>query len=101
MSRRCATPRISTSARTEGAPLRGHSQESRSLASLEMTTGARDDTRRNGLMQARRGATLTLWVPRTGPAMDVSPNLQRKLQQTLGTEAAGDLLAWMQSMDAH
>ena len=33
--------------------------------------------------------------------MDVSQNLQRKLQQALGTEAAGDLLAWMQSMDAH
>lgn len=31
--------------------------------------------------------------------MAVSPNLQRKLQQALGAEAAGDLLAWMQSMD--
>lgn len=33
--------------------------------------------------------------------MAVSPNLQRKLQQALGAEAAGDLLAWMQSMDPH
>lgn len=33
--------------------------------------------------------------------MAVSPNLQRKLQQALGAEAAGDLLAWMQSMDSH
>lgn len=33
--------------------------------------------------------------------MAVSPNFQRKLQHTLGTEAAGDLLAWMQSMDAN
>jgi hypothetical protein len=30
-----------------------------------------------------------------------TPHLQRKLQQTLGAEAAGDLGAWMQSMDAH
>jgi hypothetical protein len=30
-----------------------------------------------------------------------TPNLQRKLQQTLGAEAASDLGAWMQSMDAH
>ena len=30
-----------------------------------------------------------------------TPHLQRKLQQTLGAEAAGDLSAWMQSMDAH
>jgi hypothetical protein len=30
-----------------------------------------------------------------------TPSLQRKLQQTLGAEAAGDLGAWMQSMDAH
>ena len=33
--------------------------------------------------------------------MAPTPNLQRKLQQALGTEAAGDLLAWMESMDAH
>ena len=33
--------------------------------------------------------------------MGATPNLQRKLQQTLGAEAAGDLAAWMQSMDAH
>src|SRR5687768_2452001 len=33
--------------------------------------------------------------------MPTTPNLQRKLQQTLGAEAAGDLGAWMQSMDAH
>jgi predicted nuclease with TOPRIM domain len=33
--------------------------------------------------------------------MAATPNLQRKLQQTLGAEAAGDLSAWMQSMDAH
>ena len=33
--------------------------------------------------------------------MAATPNLQRKLQQTLGAEAAGDLGAWMQSMDAH
>jgi hypothetical protein len=32
--------------------------------------------------------------------MATTPNLQRKLQQTLGAEAAGDLVAWMQSMDA-
>lgn len=31
--------------------------------------------------------------------MAVSPNLQRKLQQALGAEAAGDLVAWMQTMD--
>jgi hypothetical protein len=31
--------------------------------------------------------------------MAVSPNLQRKLQQALGAEAASDLLAWMQTMD--
>jgi hypothetical protein len=33
--------------------------------------------------------------------MAATPNLQRKLQQTLGAEAASDLGAWMQSMDAH
>jgi hypothetical protein len=33
--------------------------------------------------------------------MAATPHLQRKLQQTLGAEAAGDLGAWMQSMDAH
>ena len=33
--------------------------------------------------------------------MASTPNLQRKLQQTLGAEAAGDLVAWMQSMDAY
>ena len=33
--------------------------------------------------------------------MAATPNLQRKLQQTLGAEAAGDLVAWMQGMDAH
>jgi hypothetical protein len=33
--------------------------------------------------------------------MAATPHLQRKLQQTLGAEAAGDLSAWMQSMDAH
>src|SRR3954470_21976572 len=33
--------------------------------------------------------------------MASTPHLQRKLQQTLGAEAAGDLSAWMQSMDAH
>ena len=33
--------------------------------------------------------------------MEATPNLQRKLQQTLGAEAAGDLGAWMQTMDAH
>ena len=29
-----------------------------------------------------------------------TPNLQRKLQQTLGAEAAGDLSTWMQHVDA-
>ena len=33
--------------------------------------------------------------------MPATPNLQRKLQQTLGVDAAGDLSAWMLSMDAH
>jgi hypothetical protein len=33
--------------------------------------------------------------------MAATPNLQRKLQHTLGAEAAGDLGAWMQNMDAH
>jgi hypothetical protein len=33
--------------------------------------------------------------------MAATPNLQRKLQQTLGADAAGDLVAWMQGMDAH
>jgi hypothetical protein len=33
--------------------------------------------------------------------MATTPNLQRKLQQTLGAEAAGDLVAWMQSMDGN
>ena len=33
--------------------------------------------------------------------MAASPNLQRRLQQALGVEAAGDLLAWMHGMDAH
>jgi hypothetical protein len=33
--------------------------------------------------------------------MGAAPNLQRKLQQTLGAEAAGDLGAGMHSMDAH
>jgi hypothetical protein len=33
--------------------------------------------------------------------MGATTNLQRKLQQTLGAEAAGDLGAWMHSMDAH
>jgi hypothetical protein len=36
-----------------------------------------------------------------GGSMATSPHLQRKLQQTLGADAAGDLWAWMQSMDAH
>jgi hypothetical protein len=35
------------------------------------------------------------------PAMTPTPNLERRLQQTLGTEAASDLRAWMQSMDAY
>ncbi len=30
-----------------------------------------------------------------------TPHLQRKLQQTLGAEAAGDLSAWMQTMDSN
>ena len=33
--------------------------------------------------------------------MAASPNLQRKLQHALGNQAAGDLLTWMQTMDAH
>jgi hypothetical protein len=33
--------------------------------------------------------------------MAATPNLHRKLQQTLGAEAAADLGAWMQTMDAH
>jgi hypothetical protein len=33
--------------------------------------------------------------------MAATPNLQRQLQQTLGAEAASDLGAWMQRMDAH
>ena len=33
--------------------------------------------------------------------MAATSHLQRKLQQTLGAEAAGDLGAWMESMDAH
>lgn len=33
--------------------------------------------------------------------MGTTPNLQRKLQQTLGAEAAGDLVTWMQGMDAN
>jgi len=33
--------------------------------------------------------------------MAATPNLHRKLQQTLGAEAAGDLAAWMQSMDTN
>ena len=33
--------------------------------------------------------------------MSASPNLQRKLQQALGAEAASDFLMWMQSMDMH
>jgi hypothetical protein len=33
--------------------------------------------------------------------MASTPHLQRKLQQALGAEAAGDLGSWMQSMDAH
>ena len=32
--------------------------------------------------------------------MAATPHLQRKLQQTLGAEAAGDLSAWMQNGDA-
>ena len=32
--------------------------------------------------------------------MAATPHLQRKLQQTLGAEAAGDLSAWMQNVDA-
>jgi hypothetical protein len=31
--------------------------------------------------------------------MATTPNLQRKLQQTLGAEATGDLIGWMQTMD--
>jgi predicted nuclease with TOPRIM domain len=31
--------------------------------------------------------------------MAPSPNLQRKLQQALGADAAGDLVAWMHTMD--
>ena len=30
-----------------------------------------------------------------------TPNLQRKLQQNLGAEAAGDLVTWKQNMDAN
>ena len=33
--------------------------------------------------------------------MAATPHLQRKLQQTLGAEAAADLGAWMQSVDAY
>jgi kynurenine formamidase len=44
--------------------------------------------------------SVPLAAGRGDPAMAVSPALQRKLQQTLGVEAAGDLLAWMQNMDA-
>ena len=33
--------------------------------------------------------------------MAATPNLQRRLQQALGAEAAGDLSTWMHAMDAH
>ena len=33
--------------------------------------------------------------------MPITPNLQRKLRQVLGPDAAGDLGAWMRTMDAH
>ena len=33
--------------------------------------------------------------------MAISPHLLRKLKETLGTEAADDLVNWMEGMDAH
>lgn len=33
--------------------------------------------------------------------MPVSPHLLRKLQETLGVEAADDLVSWMEEMDAN
>ena len=47
------------------------------------------------------GGSLTLAGINGDAAMATTPNLQRKLQQTLGAEAAADLGAWMQTMDAH
>lgn len=47
------------------------------------------------------GIVLRLCCPTSGDHMAATPNLQRKLQQTLGPEAAADLGAWMQSMDAY
>lgn len=41
-----------------------------------------------------------LWVNNGEIIMAATPHLQRKLQQTLGAEAAGDLGAWMQNVDA-
>jgi hypothetical protein len=33
--------------------------------------------------------------------MAISPHLLRKLKETLGSEAADDLVSWMEGMDAH
>ena len=50
-------------------------------------------------MRIMEGLTHMMVPART--SMASTPNLQRKLQQTLGAEAAGDLIAWMQSMDGN
>jgi hypothetical protein len=42
------------------------------------------------------------WLAVVGePHVAGTPNLQRRLQQTLGADAAGDLVTWMHGMDAH
>lgn len=33
--------------------------------------------------------------------MSISPQLLRKLRETLGADAADDLVSWMENMDAH
>ena len=45
-------------------------------------------------------ATLTLGGTRGGaPCISISPRLSRELQETLGDEAAEDLVTWMQQRD--
>ncbi len=47
------------------------------------------------------GVTLTMDGTFTTPSMPISPHLLRKLQDTLGADAADDLVSWMEAMDAN
>jgi hypothetical protein len=54
------------------------------------------------LVKARSWRAVSLQVIRPeDPHMAATPNLQRRLQQSLGADAAGDLTTWMHGMDAY